>query len=809
MVLQPAVSNSPGNKESNANLESEPNLNLATDSAEAAEPKLVSACSKTANAGTTDKPPDNSKASRGCASYTSAPAKDDGKKCERQTVQDPGLKTDPKRMCSNDVKETHRNSEANLSVVTAGLSSPLLASKVDLPSNDRGAKVQVSEKAFVESKAQDFRTDTSKGSPECNSKMVLTPESRHSLSARSSASEVSTCGRDNVGSAAMATGSGTSLSSRSKGCDKVASISTMLAVAPTRSENPLQTPKVETSAALSEKHPQPECQKMDKSPGSLSRCTLLGDSQQEATVKGPESTICLKKDLKSPDCSKTSFRQDDGRVAAQSKLNTARHQKSETPPVQVADKAQGTVVLLPEGTQTNQEQPRQYKEAGTMTKSMESCLPSLKKCQDAEVQAVADVCSRSVATSPHLFPVSRPHVSHGALPEERGNLAIVGPTNAGSPHIYQTSKGSAVFCDASSQTLVSSQAHSSLPPCAGHHAADHLAEKVRVEAGLCGDQNTSVLHHPGMALHDKGLGAKPKEPGLPLCNVLQPLQPVYQINIEPCTHPDAKSSVHTQDKQSVTAPRPSIRSEPPSKERSLEGSDRSLSTKSTTSKQLCQVVSDSAASSAQAAKGPAAKSSSSQSECPPQPAPPCVNATESKTADPSQLTTHLKGSQVTAVKDEGVKQVATQQGDNRTDCEASTGQGLVGPGKSTGQAVQGKSDKGVKKEQSGGHEKASKPTKSKRVQDVVWDEQGMTWEVYGACMDPESLGFAIQSHLQSKIREHERQVTTQVTRGKSISSEASPRRKTKQRQRNVLRSMLQSVRRPNCCVRPRPSSVLE
>lgn len=98
--------------------------------------------------------------------------------------------------------------------------------------------------------------------------------------------------------------------------------------------------------------------------------------------------------------------------------------------------------------------------------------------------------------------------------------------------------------------------------------------------------------------------------------------------------------------------------------------------------------------------------------------------------------------------------------------------------------------------------------KDKGVQDVVWDEQGMTWEVYGASVDPESLGFAIQSHLQCKIKEQERKLIAQVSIRKSI-SDSPQRRKNKRRQGNFFRSMFQNVRRPNCCSRATPSSVLD
>lgn len=39
------------------------------------------------------------------------------------------------------------------------------------------------------------------------------------------------------------------------------------------------------------------------------------------------------------------------------------------------------------------------------------------------------------------------------------------------------------------------------------------------------------------------------------------------------------------------------------------------------------------------------------------------------------------------------------------------------------------------------------------VKEVKWDAEGMTWEVYGASVDPEELGLAIQRHLELQIRE--------------------------------------------------------
>lgn len=115
-----------------------------------------------------------------------------------------------------------------------------------------------------------------------------------------------------------------------------------------------------------------------------------------------------------------------------------------------------------------------------------------------------------------------------------------------------------------------------------------------------------------------------------------------------------------------------------------------------------------------------------------------------------------------------------------------------------------------KKERKSATESKAHQKQSKRIRDVVWDEQGMTWEVYGASLDPESLGIAIQNHLQRQIREHEKLIKTQNSQNrKSISSDTSSHKKLKGRQANVFQSMLQNFRRPNCCVRPAASSVLD
>lgn len=84
--------------------------------------------------------------------------------------------------------------------------------------------------------------------------------------------------------------------------------------------------------------------------------------------------------------------------------------------------------------------------------------------------------------------------------------------------------------------------------------------------------------------------------------------------------------------------------------------------------------------------------------------------------------------------------------------------------------------------------------------EVAWDEQGMTWEVYGAAVDMESLGFAIQNHLQCKIQEHEQHIR-HLRKSISVSEHSdgdgkAARKKKKNKKRNVFRSLFQ---RPTCC----------
>lgn len=67
-----------------------------------------------------------------------------------------------------------------------------------------------------------------------------------------------------------------------------------------------------------------------------------------------------------------------------------------------------------------------------------------------------------------------------------------------------------------------------------------------------------------------------------------------------------------------------------------------------------------------------------------------------------------------------------------------------------------------------------------KPQEVVWDKQGMTWEVYGASVDLDCLSVAIQSHLESKIKEQQKYISSLR---RSICSNSSKGREVKMKRR--------------------------
>ncbi|XP_062375985.1 uncharacterized protein si:dkey-191g9.7 [Sardina pilchardus] len=97
------------------------------------------------------------------------------------------------------------------------------------------------------------------------------------------------------------------------------------------------------------------------------------------------------------------------------------------------------------------------------------------------------------------------------------------------------------------------------------------------------------------------------------------------------------------------------------------------------------------------------------------------------------------------------------------------------------------------------------------VKEVKWDAEGMTWEVYGASVDPEELGVAIQKHLELQIKETasraaklSRQNTSasQGTAGTGTGTGAGSDSTVRRRKRGGLMGSLRgSLRGPGCCTR--------
>ncbi|KAG7462612.1 hypothetical protein MATL_G00186720 [Megalops atlanticus] len=79
------------------------------------------------------------------------------------------------------------------------------------------------------------------------------------------------------------------------------------------------------------------------------------------------------------------------------------------------------------------------------------------------------------------------------------------------------------------------------------------------------------------------------------------------------------------------------------------------------------------------------------------------------------------------------------------------------------------------------------------VKEVMWDAEGMTWEVYGASVDPEELGLAIQKHLELQIKEKAARAT-KLSRQDTPTSQRSGRRRKRG-------GVLGSLRNPSCCAR--------
>ncbi|XP_043113667.1 G protein-regulated inducer of neurite outgrowth 1 [Puntigrus tetrazona] len=116
------------------------------------------------------------------------------------------------------------------------------------------------------------------------------------------------------------------------------------------------------------------------------------------------------------------------------------------------------------------------------------------------------------------------------------------------------------------------------------------------------------------------------------------------------------------------------------------------------------------------------------------------------------------------------------------------------------------------------------------VQEVSWDEKGMTWEVYGAVVEVAVLGSAIQKHLEKQVKKQKTKpldlpsptdappanpTETSMSMpssppptsdlGESSLEKGQSEEKMEQsgrRRQNHFRQWLRNIRRPSCCSRP-------
>ncbi|XP_043983870.1 G protein-regulated inducer of neurite outgrowth 1 [Gambusia affinis] len=125
----------------------------------------------------------------------------------------------------------------------------------------------------------------------------------------------------------------------------------------------------------------------------------------------------------------------------------------------------------------------------------------------------------------------------------------------------------------------------------------------------------------------------------------------------------------------------------------------------------------------------------------------------------------------------------------------------------------GEDSKDVKNCKEQDEEKCEEP-----VQEVSWDEKGMTWEVYGAVVEVTVLGSAIQKHLEKQVQKQKQ--LSAMPPPPPLNAAASPlpsepgcggsckRRgrkkgehdgKASRRRRNPFRLLMENVQQPHCC----------
>lgn len=746
MVPQLTSTDTLGNKETNANWDQESNLNTSRGHSSVQKKKpdqdnmnLKSSCKGPAHQGdiilegTSNSPSSGSSPFSGSGGHRNPEAEDHANTKLGQ--------------CANNAEEGHKDGNANsrpLSALSAkredasvtSPSSVVTSPQADKETNGNGAKMAIA-KDGCEDKVQS-RVSTTEET------MSTTSTGHNQKQCDASFSKLTDCTVVSPQQNAP-----TSSSNVMKDVNKDTSPSTTLAASLDHMKQPPPESTAKPAAEVSSREFTTDVSK----PAEVSQPKQSKETPERGiTAVQPEKAqptpagLCKKNDDKTECLASNSKPNQTPSVPKDSIPNPPDTSTSQSFHTQVTDEA---IQTHGSASEDSKEHCKLYREASTMTSATDcSPLPN-KQRQDVEVQAVATVCTRAVATSPSLFTPQPNQKCIPAQADETENLAVVyklDNTEVPSLVASQIMKGTSI--SSTSQPIMT------------------LSDKV--------SQASCVLVHTDAALQQESrLGAKPKEPGPPLYDAQKgypPLQPVYQINIESVSQnkPSAEASCHSQGHKAS----PALSSSDTSNQNSAGKGLCEVPT--TASDQACRVLSDTSAQSEKAAKPPAAKFPLPQPAPPPQEAVPCVKANKTKT--------------------EAEKAASASSSRSTSKDKAKVASSKLEP------------ERDKKNE-----DKAAKQTK-KSVHDVVWDEQGMTWEVYGASLDPESLGFAIQSHLQCKIKEHEKKIVAQTTLRKSISggpTDSPSGRKSKRRQANVFRSMFRNVRRPNCCVRPAPSSVLE
>nr|XP_046272067.1 G protein-regulated inducer of neurite outgrowth 3 isoform X2 [Scatophagus argus]XP_046272076.1 G protein-regulated inducer of neurite outgrowth 3 isoform X2 [Scatophagus argus] len=722
MVPQLAVVDTLGNKETNANWAKEPNLKL---SQVCPNPSLTSPDHKQDDLSLTASPtntiPDTQKAaSKGdepvSSSVSDKPEPTNGNQTKSQPVtggepQMPDLSLTGQSV--DEARSDQRDSNANMKMLSpadekeickASVSPALSASKVNMQTNDcriKGPSAAEEERAQLTSSAKTTAGEDSDKRASPNRNLNNTYEVRHSPSEPQHGNKWSTSAPKNKDTATPL---------KSQESDHIRSCSQSSA---TQQETPKPKQSMETAVARLSSNTPPSKSKDAEAGLTNKNSSSINTEKDLPPVKKPQVSSDQHQPMSSPP---------DSCTLPQAVQNMEAYG-------QVAEEVSQTNTAVFEGQQ--QQHCKLYREVSTMTLSLSST--PVKQRHDMEVQAVANTCSKAVATSPSLLPFAvtrRP--SGGAFSrEEAHSLAVV-----------RQADGSVGLHETNISTL---------------SAADPRSERLTIEAEMCPNRNASVVFHSETLSQqqDKEIGAKPKDSGLALCNT----QPVYQINIE---HNNHKEQGETGDSQCKTGVQTSAM-------------------KTATAETLKSGTPPGTAAAPKTGSADSDNAALSQTAVTAKPSQALPTTTATNTASQSDLAKNKAGSHK----------------------EKAAGKAPMKATKSGKQKIE--PEKEEEEDDLSGKEKG------KSVHDVVWDEQGMTWEVYGASVDPESLGFAIQSHLQCKIKEQERKLMARTSLRKSVSGVDSPQhgRKNKRRQQNIFRSMLQNVRRPNCCVRPPPSSVLE